>query len=68
MKKANKKVNAKKVFDILIFIGVFIFFLLALTSAILKFSGTSFKFAKTRYDVVLTDSMATKSEKFKDFL
>lgn len=63
-----EKSKTKKIFDILIFVGVFVFFLLALTCAILKFSGTTFKIFKTSYDVVLTDSMSVKNEKYADFL
>ena len=63
-----KKINKRKVFDILTFVGILLFFLLALTCAILKHSGASFIFGKTRYDVVLTDSMSEKNPKFAEFL
>lgn len=36
--------------------------------AIFKFQGAKFTFFGTRYDVVLTNSMSEKSEKYKEFL
>lgn len=65
---SSKKVNKRKLFDILTFVGTLVFFLLALTCAILKHSGASFLFGKTRYDVVLTDSMSAKNDKYSSFL
>ena len=68
MKKAKKKFNKKKFLNILSYIGVSVFFLFALICAIAKFNGAKFVFFGRRYDVVLTNSMSEKNEKYKEFL
>lgn len=64
--KLNKK--TKLILDIVSYVFVFLFFVAALTSCILKFSGVKFNVFGSRYDVVLTDSMSEKNEKYKEFL
>ena len=65
-KKFNKK--TKLILDIVSYVFVFLFFVAALASCILKFSGVKFNVFGSRYDVVLTDSMSEKNEKYKEFL
>lgn len=64
----NKKKTIKKVLDVASYIAVFLFFIMALVSCILKFSGVKFNVFGSRYDVVLTHSMSEKNEKYKTFL
>ena len=64
----NKKKTIKKVLDVASYVAVFLFFIMALVSCILKFSGVKFNVFGSRYDVVLTDSMSSKNEKYKAFL
>lgn len=47
---------------------MFVFFFFALVCAIAKFQGAQFTILGNRYDVVLTNSMSEKNEKYKDFL
>lgn len=68
MKEAIKKFNVKKFLNILSYVGVAVFFLFALVCAIAKFNGAKFVLFGRRYDVVLTNSMSEKNEKYKDFL
>lgn len=46
---------------------IFLFFIVLL-EMVFRFTGTSFYFFDTRYDVVLTDSMSEKNENHLDFL
>lgn len=64
----KKKIFLKKFLNILSYVGIFVFFGFALVCAIFKFQGANFNLFGSRYDVVLTDSMSEKSEKYKDFL
>lgn len=64
----KKKIFLKKFLNVLSYVGIFVFFGFALVCAIFKFQGAKFNFFGSRYDVVLTNSMSEKSEKYKDFL
>lgn len=68
MEKEKKPFDKKKFFNILSYVGVSVFFLFALICAIAKFNGAKFALFGRRYDVVLTNSMSEKSEKYKSFL
>ena len=48
--------------------GVFVFLIFALICAIAHMNGANFYLFGNRYDVVLTNSMSSKNEKYKDFL
>ena len=64
----EQKTKTLKILDIVSFIGVFVFFIFALICAIFRFTGAKFTLFGNRYDVVLTDSMSEKNEKYKEFL
>lgn len=70
MEKVKKQTisKSKKVWNIISYILVFVFFLLALICAIFKFQGASFTIFGNRYDVVLTNSMSEKNPKYEEFL
>ena len=64
----KKKIFLKKFLNVLSYVGIFVFFGFALVCAIFKFQGAKFTIFGSRYDVVLTNSMSEKNEKYKDFL
>ena len=63
LKKVRKKISS--ILGTSLLAGLFVILLLEM---IYKFADKPFYFYKTRYDVVLTDSMSTRNEKYSDFL
>jgi len=68
MAEIKKQSKGKIVLNVLSYVGVFVFFFLALVCAIAKFQGAKFSLFGNRYDVVLTNSMSRKNDAHKDFL
>ena len=63
-----KSVKFKKVFNVLSYIFIGIVFTLSLVGIIIKANGGTLYLFKTRADVVLSGSMASKNEEHLDFL
>lgn len=67
MNKETKQ-KSKKVWDVVSFTAVFLFFICSLICLIARLNGARFDLFGNRYDVVLTDSMSFKNEEHLDFL
>ena len=68
MKKDKAGKRAKKVGRIIGYVLVGGLFVFVAVELIYKFTKTPFYVFNTRYDVVLTDSMSKKNEKYEEFL
>ena len=64
----EKKRKSKIALDIVSFSGVFLLFVCSLLCLIARFNGSRFDLFGNRYDVVLTDSMASKNPEHAEFL
>ncbi len=64
----ENKSKAKIAIDIITYVIVIFLFICSLSCLIIRLNGSSFTIFGNRYDVVLTDSMATKNAAHADFL
>ena len=62
------KRKTKNIFSIVGWVVVFLLFILSIICVLVRFSGSKYTIFGNRYDVVLTNSMSEKNEKYKDFL
>ena len=64
----QQKKKTKNIFSIVGWVVVFLLFILSIICVIVRFSGSRYTIFGSRYDVVLTNSMSEKNEKYKEFL